>query len=54
MDGLGLRRVYSGHRVPFRIRWGEITEGRVAAGRIIEALDELEDGDAGVAGDEVT
>ena len=34
---------------PFVFDGGGITEGRVAAGRIVEAFDELEDGDAGLA-----
>jgi hypothetical protein len=34
---------------PFVFDEGEKAEGRVAAGRIVEAFDELADGDAGLA-----
>jgi hypothetical protein len=32
MDGLGLRRVYSGHCVSFRIRWGRDSRGPSGGG----------------------
>ena len=49
MDGCGLGGFIQVIMLPFVFDWGEITESRVAAGRIVEAFDELEDGGAGLA-----
>ena len=44
MDGLGLRRVWLGHHVSFRIRWAKDTRGPNGDGTGCRSFDELKDG----------